>query len=149
MAIDIETVLVPTNKLKAYLPTAIPTEVMAQTTTIGSFPTNSSQCSAPTLPIIAKGAIAGLSAATGILCAAVVVLVFLWRKAANRNRAPIEDQLPELQHPVRIQTSAIRAQELDTGEPIAGEMTSELDATPMDCTVPGTPMKGVAKATDK
>ena len=139
---NVATVLSGGNGLRRYLATATSISPTAQTTslfiptTANSFPTTSSECEAPKLPIVAKGAIAGLAAVAGVLCAAVVILVFLWRKAANRNRAPIEDQLPELQQSSCLQMSATQAHELDNGRPSTGKVTSELDATPMDCTVP-------------
>ena len=151
---DIATVLSGGSGLKRFLATATSTAPTMQTnslfipTTANPFSTSSSECVAPKLPVVAKGAIAGLAAVAGVLCAAVVVLVFLWRKAVGRGKS-FEDLLPKLQHPTGTQTSATRAQELDTGTPLTGKMTSELDATPMECMVSETFMKGVAEAPDK
>jgi len=152
--VNVATVLSGGNGLRRYLATATSISPTAQTTslfiptTANSFPTTSSECEAPKLPIVAKGAIAGLAAVAGVLCAAVVILVFLWRKAVGRGKS-FEDLLPKLQHPTGTQRSETRAQELDTGTPLTGKMTSELDATPMECMVSETFMKGVAEAPDK
>jgi hypothetical protein len=93
--IDIATLFAASNSLRGYLPA----KTSEPTSTTHVMPCTATLNFLQYVPIqpATRGVIVGLSAYSGVLLIAVVLLSCLWRRAVKRNKTVFEDQVPELQ----------------------------------------------------